>query len=152
MEQRKISIRILIAALLITAGSGCTLEENKIDHIYGEWRVQEVKSGSANGDQTYEQTEEYFIDFDTDNRGILYDQARMQTNTIQWGYQFAGDPDQFMISIQLENASGTSDLAFNTIYDVRRLEEEEFLLTKQVTRISNDTTFITYLDLNMTRI
>ena len=146
-----IKITLLLVALIV-CNTGCTVDGNKIDYVSGEWRVEEVRTSTINKQESYEQIEHYFIDFDIDNGGRLYDQARRETNTLKWGYQFAGDTDKFMISYQLENSLGNSGLSVNSLFDVRKLEEDLLLLTRESTQILNDTSIVTLLDLNLTRL
>ncbi len=58
---------ILISFAFLLLCNSCTKEGNKIDFIYGEWKVEDLRSTSTNGERGTVIGKEYYIEFDTEN-------------------------------------------------------------------------------------
>lgn len=146
----QISLLVLMTVMLLFYGCS-TSDHEKLSHIYGEWKVEEIQQVMINNSEETLLTKEYLIEFDEENCGTTYDLDKEKLNSIKWGYQWTNGIDRFMIATQLENAFGSSDFSISNLYEVGKLEEDEFLLSQEVITMQNDTTIAINKELILTR-
>ena len=130
---------------------GCSRDDYRVALFHGDWKVEDLTTGTRNGEFSYQIKRDYRIEFTDDNFGTKYALEGEDDKMIKWAFQDESDEDKFMLSTQVVSNLGTSSFSFNTIYNVEKLKEEEIHLRRERTQVSNDTTFVTSWELIFTK-
>ena len=149
--------RYLFVLLVFLGILGCSELESNIQLFYGEWLVNEVRWTLVNGKPGPSVLQNYYMELNSDNCGVMYNLDKEKTGTYKWIYSQEDEGDtlsqgnHFLLSTQLGTNESLSVLAKDNLYFVNKLHEDEIRLSRSKIRISNDTTFNTIWNLILTK-